>query len=259
MVDPVTILCGDDGDIVSFQLERSKACSTSRYLATYLANKTTPEITISDIYPEELRWFRDWIWGHKTLVDNKENLCMREPWLSNATQAWLLGQRLEAPEFQKFCLERFIDNCALALFGPWKIIEENAGANSPLRRFSNHWIAWNVSLVQDGPHEYRGLKAVALAKDVDEYTGDPRKYGQEHWYSDCGDQISPRCEHNPRVTDEKTEQAQHPEKPPANNECSFELPKSTSPKHLILPKESRRKLRIKDSRNSLYVHYSQST
>ncbi|KAM0553119.1 hypothetical protein ACHAPJ_007668 [Fusarium lateritium] len=224
-------------------------------MAKYFVNKATPKITIHDVNPGEFRLFRDWIRSRKTLVDSKENPYVREPWLSNTAQAWLLGQRLEAQTFQKFCLEKFIENCALVPFGPWRLIEEKAHAKSPLHRFSNHWIAWDASLVQDGTHEYGGLKAVSLAKDVDEYTGDPRNYDQEHWYSECADQVSPRCEHNPRVIAETKEQAQRPGKPPVSKECSFDLPRSPRPKHLTLPKESRHKLRIKDSGNSLYVHH----
>ncbi len=120
-----------------------------------------------------------------------------EPWLSNAAAAWLLGHRLDAAIFQEYALSQFIQNCALALRGPWNLIEESAPTKSPLRRFSNHWVAWNTSL--SGPYltEYTHLNAAKHANQVRPSTRDPRILDLIHWYLDCGNNINAQCDHDP--------------------------------------------------------------
>ena len=95
--------------------------------------------------------------------------------------------------------------------------------NSPLHRFSNHWIAWNVSLLASGKSEFAGLHAVTYANEVNEYTGDPRQYDRDHWYSTCGNLISPRCDHNPKAREQKACKAQAPAEAAMEYSRSFEL------------------------------------
>ncbi|EKJ69454.1 hypothetical protein FPSE_10366 [Fusarium pseudograminearum CS3096] len=202
MEDPVTLRCSDSED-KSWQLERRQACSVSPYLARIFNPESTHEAVISNTKHEVLELFCDWAKNPTTLVDSNDNSHMQEPWLSNTAAAWLLGERLKAEDFKKYCMSVFIKNCAFSPFGPWKEIETYARDESPLARFSNHWIAWNISLLEHVPLEYAGLKAVDLAKSVTQYTGDPRDLDKGHWYSSCGDQIGLLCKHHP-IAKQKT-------------------------------------------------------
>lgn len=120
-----------------------------------------------------------------------------EPWISNAAAAWLLGHRLKAALFQEYALSQFVQNCALAVRGPWRLIEEKAPAQSPLLRFSEHWVAWNCSLSGPGLNEYTGTSAAKYADQVKPSTRDPRTMELSHWYSDCGNDINAKCAHDP--------------------------------------------------------------
>ncbi|KAL8673305.1 MAG: hypothetical protein Q9168_002267 [Polycauliona sp. 1 TL-2023] len=120
-----------------------------------------------------------------------------EPWISNAAPAWLFGHHLDAAMFQQYALSQFIQNCAMVLRGPWKWIEETAPAGSPLRRFSNHWVAWDSCLSGSDLNEYTDLDAVKHTGQVRPSTRDPRKLDLIHWYLDCGNDINAQCDHDP--------------------------------------------------------------
>jgi len=123
----------------------------------------------------------------------------------NVAAAWILGHHLDAVMFQKYALSQFIQNCAIAPRGPWKFIEEKAPAQSPLLRFSNHWVAWNSSLSGSGPNEYTSLNAAKLADQVKTSTRDPRILDMNHWYMDCGNNINAKCTHDPIFRGEERE------------------------------------------------------
>lgn len=129
-----------------------------------------------------------------------------EPWLSNTAKAWVLSRKLEAPEYEEFCLRMFINNCALAPLGPWQYVQDKTPPDSPIRRFSNHYIAWKVSILRGRPSEFDGLEAAALAAQASGDIKDPRQYDCVHWYSPCGDQVDAACEHNPKSMKEKKRQ-----------------------------------------------------
>jgi hypothetical protein len=122
---------------------------------------------------------------------------LEDPWDKASLSACFLAIELSAPQFLRYSLSIFIQNCALDVFGPWARIERCAPLGSPLRRFSNHWVAWNVYLAGDSVHEYTGLKAEWLATSVTDDTIDPRILQLEHWFCKCGDSLSPGCDHDP--------------------------------------------------------------
>ncbi|KAJ4123226.1 hypothetical protein NW768_009756 [Fusarium equiseti] len=240
MEDPITLRC-DDSDTESFQLQRQQITSASRYLARILAKKRARTVVIRNTRREALELFCRWAQDPKAFDDPSEDVCMQEPWLSNTAAAWILGQGIEAKEFQSSCLKVFIKNCALAPFGPWKEIEERAKDKSPLVRFSNHWVAWIFSTVQSVPQEFEGLKAVARAKKLTRYIEDPRVFDQDHWYSTCGDHISPHCAHHPKAKEKRADEVKTRREPSKTEAVDCKPEKS-------------HKLRV-DSRDSLHVNY----
>ncbi|KAI4185118.1 MAG: hypothetical protein L6R41_004325 [Letrouitia leprolyta] len=139
----------------------------------------------------------DWIKTPKQPIIYTPGQYSDEPWLSNAAAAWLLGHQLDATRFQEYALSQFIQNCALVLRGPWKMIEESAPVDSPLRRFSNHWVAWDASLSGSLLNEYENLIAAEQADQVRSSTRDPRTLDLNHWYLDCGNDINAQCDHDP--------------------------------------------------------------
>jgi hypothetical protein len=122
-----------------------------------------------------------------------------EPWRSHAATAWVFGQRIRAAQFERYALSQFITNCATVNLTVWKYIEMRAEDKSSLRRFSNHWIAWNHHLVPAGQGEYKDLSAAKLVSSVSDDTIDPRIFDLDHWYSVCGDDINSTCIHDPVV------------------------------------------------------------
>jgi len=110
------------------------------------------------------------------------------------------------------------------------MIEREAPPKSPLRRFSDHWVAWNCRLAGPGVNEFTGLLAARRAPFVPEKARDPRIYDIEHWYSSCGDDMHPGCTHDPITRQEKIDEANRP--PPAvpvEWGCSFEAQRTGFP------------------------------
>jgi hypothetical protein len=70
-------------------------------------------------------------------------------------------------------MSQFMQNCALAARGHRRSIEEKSPAQSPLLRFSDHWVAWNASLSGPGVNEHTGLDAAKLADQVKGFTKHP--------------------------------------------------------------------------------------
>ena len=129
-----------------------------------------------------------------------------EPWRSKAAAAWILAHKLQDARFEKYALSQLIQTCAFAAFGPWEDIERQSHCKSPIRRFSDHWVAWNCHLAGTRNNEFSGLQAARQADSVTKETRDPRIYDLEHWYSPCGDQIHPGCSHDPITREAKLQQ-----------------------------------------------------
>ncbi|KAM5350228.1 hypothetical protein ACJ41O_006733 [Fusarium nematophilum] len=220
MGDTVHVEVGSGSGARWFQVKRSHACSASGAFARFSAESDPGDaISFDSGDPDVFEMFCSWLDVRQPQSLPDPEVYLEEPWLSRTAQAWLLATGLEAPGFAHFCLKTFIRNCAISPIGPWRLIEQQAGEKSPLRRFSNHWVAWNVSLLQQSEgSEYCGLAATALARQVDEYTADPRGYAVAHWYRECSDRVSPRCHHNPRVVEEEKRRACSPSPPPPKKE-----------------------------------------
>lgn len=121
-----------------------------------------------------------------------------EPWRSHAAQAWIMGNKIETEDFEKYALSQFILNCGLADMDIFERIERSVPETASLRRFSNHWVAWNHSLAA-GESEFGHLEAAKLSNVATPNTRDPRIYDLDHWYLSCGDDINAKCDHDPAV------------------------------------------------------------
>ncbi|KAF7557513.1 hypothetical protein G7046_g6019 [Stylonectria norvegica] len=208
MGDVIAVKVGSGSHTRTFHLNKAQTTRASAHIAHLVADGTSlsspSPVAITDQDPDVFALFALWLTSLAASPPTTEaNPYLQEPWLSRTAEAWVLAKRLAAPSFAKFCLKRFIENCALAPFGPWAYIEAVAEKGSALRRFSDHWVAWNANLLTGENHEFVELEAASNASRVDEYTGDPRYFDYEHWYVPCGDDISPRCDHNFKVREER--------------------------------------------------------
>lgn len=184
-------------------------------------NKEKP-IVLSDFEPLSFKLFAQWIEDPRPSVSYNPDGVPEEPWLSNAASTWLLGKKLQCSEaFDRYALSHFIQNCAFMAFGPWERIEMERIKGS-LCRFSDHWVAWNSRFAGPEPNEYSGLRAARASPNVPDT--DPRTYDIEHWYSECGKYMRPRCPHDPIARLNRLEMAKRPKpKAPAEWGRSEEL------------------------------------
>ncbi|RSL58895.1 hypothetical protein CEP53_006013 [Fusarium sp. AF-6] len=169
----------------SLQVDRKELSTVSGFFAKVFDPGDHNEQFINGLDPEMFHLFLGWVKDR----DVGSAAYRKEPWLSFTANAWVLSTQIDAPEFGHFCLKAFMSNCALAPFGPWKYVQDYTPLDSPIRRFSNHYIAWNVSLLSGTPSELDDLQAAALAAQAKGDIEDPRLYDCAHWYSPCGDRV----------------------------------------------------------------------
>jgi hypothetical protein len=137
-------------------------------------------------FPAVFGQFIQWIKYPRAPIKYKPGAYSEDFWMEYAVSAWFLAQDLGALEFEKYALSQFIQNCSLALFGPWEIIQRKATSDAALQKFSNHWVAWNHHLLGGRDSEYSGLDATKLVVLLTVETKDPRIYSVGHWYAQCG-------------------------------------------------------------------------
>jgi hypothetical protein len=150
-------------------------------------------------FPLVFGQFIQWVNHPRHPIKYKPSAYSEDFWIEYAVSAWFLAFDLGAAQFGKYALSQFIQNCSLALFGPWRFIETNASMETSLRRFSNHWVAWNYHLVGRESSEYAGLQATGMVTSITEQTKDPRLYSLGHWYSFCGRSLEPCLVHDPSL------------------------------------------------------------
>ncbi|KAH0561970.1 hypothetical protein GP486_003321 [Trichoglossum hirsutum] len=206
-------------------------CKSSSYFRRRCTSGSRDIIDLDEDDPVVFDLFLKWLRNPDPPITYNPDGQSQEPWLSNSAAAWILGKKLRTTEgFKKYALSQFIQNCALAAFGPWDTIEREAPPGSPLRRFSDHWVAWNCRLSGSGANEFTGLHAALRAPLVPENTRDPRIYDIEHWYSSCGDGMHPGCIHDPITRQENIDEANRPPPEPLVEwGRSFELQRTGLP------------------------------
>jgi len=139
----------------------------------------------------------------------------RDPWVIKAAAAWVLSRQLGDHGFEVYALAQLIRHCGVALFGPWAFIEARCPVGSSIRRFTNHWVAWNASFSTAGSaSEFTGLHAATLVTQVVRgETHDPRTFALEHWFQPCGDDLAAKCDHDPVVLRAKEREKLRPAPP----------------------------------------------
>lgn len=209
----LSVKVGSAGKVKAFQIERDLICHLSPFIRDKLWNPWENQISLDKYEPVAFDLFSKWIHGHETPEVYISIQLSEEPWLSYGADICLLAMKLQCPNFEKEALSHFIRCCALAPFGPWAQIEREAPQQTPLRRFSNHWVAWNFYLSGCGKNEYTSLEAASFASLVTGQTRDPRIFDIEHWFSRCGDSLAPGCSHDPVFRQEKLQQKAVKRKP----------------------------------------------
>ena len=190
-----------------FHANRNAICCASNYFEELLLSGTNGQIDLADEDPSVFDLFLQWAHSPQVPIPFRPGQYSKRPWVSNALSAWFLARKLRATDFGDYALSQFIQNCALAAFGPWEYIENNAPSGSSLRRFSDQWVAWNYYLAGPGINEFTGLMAAEWGVwFVSDRTTDPRIYDIEHWHEPCGNHFHPSCLHDPVVRQRKREE-----------------------------------------------------
>lgn len=201
---------GSGSDFEIFVVDKFILCGASEYCQHRFApgsRHKNEALVLDDFQPLNFEMFWQWINCPASSLAYDPGVFSQEPWLSNAASTWLLGKKLQCSDaFDKYALSQFVQNCAFMLFGPWALIEKET-TNDSLRLFSDHWVAWNSRFAGPEPNEYSGLGATKL--DFLPVT-DPRTFDIEHWFSECGKHMRPKCLHDPINRLEKSEQAKQP-------------------------------------------------
>ena len=135
-------------------LESAMLCSNLAFvhsdLENQLASSRLEDIGMPDEDPVAAAMFIEWAKKPKQPILYVPGQYSDELWISKAAAAWLLGHRLDEVLFQTYALSQFAQNCALAVRGPWRLIEEKAPAQSPLLGLAT--IGWHgIRVCVDGP------------------------------------------------------------------------------------------------------------
>lgn len=216
------IRVGTGDDVKIFHVNKNSICKFSGYFAEECLSKSIDRIDLAEDDPAAFDLFFQWVRRPERPIPYSPGQYSEEPWLSKALAAWLLARKLSAEDFERYALSQFIQNCALAVVGPWKDIEREAPQPSPIRRFSDHWVALNSHLAGSRRNEFSGLQAAWRAYLVRDDTRDPRIYDIEHWYLSCGDDLNPSCSHDPDARQAKLNEANRREEAPREWGRSFE-------------------------------------
>lgn len=192
--DTVEVTVGKGSDASSFHVNKTELCQQSEYFRQILRTQAAHHhISLDAEDPRTFELFCTWLDKRESPPEYKPNEYSDEPWRSLAAQAYVLGQHLQARHFMHYALVQFIVNCALVESDTWHFIETNTKSGQPLRRFSDHWIAWNTSLSQT---EYLSFKAASFARQITKTTRDPRTYLIDHWDHSCANKLGRTCVHN---------------------------------------------------------------
>jgi hypothetical protein len=166
-----------------------------------------PQFPVSSPILEEL--FADWINSRPKPIKYKAGNYSSESWIENAAEACVLARERGSAGFERYALSQFIQNCSMTFFEPWYYIEQNASPGTPLRRFSDHWIAWDSHFSgKRQPNQYTGLKATRNAWMVGPETRDPRTFDLAHWFHSCGNNLNSLCSHHSINRQQKREAKQ---------------------------------------------------
>lgn len=213
----MVVRVGEGQEQELFTVDVKTLRSAARFRDELSHDKGLQEFELPDHSPQVFRLFLEFCQKPHDPITYRPGQYSPEPWLSASAAAWVLAVHLRARRFEKYALSQLIQNCAVALEGPWEYVEQHTIEGSALRRFSNHWIAWNAWLSNCDTHEYRDLRAASLARYVTPNTQDPRKIALDHWYSFCGDDMNTTCEHDPISRQQQREKQSRTERPPPDN------------------------------------------
>lgn len=169
----------------------SGACSSG--FAESISKKF--DLTLDD--PIAFRHFVHWMYAWDKTIPVYSPASSVSGWsLESAESAWMLADKLLAPEFGKFALAQFVRFVHLMSAKRLAVVYTQTSRDSALRLFCSRWIAFcrqgkgnDVSKVLQR-EEYEEMN-ISIQGSSD----DPRRYQVEHWYSACGKEMDPSCVH----------------------------------------------------------------
>ncbi|KAH6678224.1 hypothetical protein B0J14DRAFT_582208 [Halenospora varia] len=220
----IEIRAGNGNNVKVFHSSKVLLCRASALFTDALRDISSDHLDLPNADPTSVELFINWINTPSEPITYESERYTAEPWPSKAASTWVFAKNIKAKDFERYALSQFIQNCSSLAFGPWEYIEREVKLKRPLRRFSDHWIAWNFYLAGEGDNEFTGLDAAGLGCFVTDKTRDPRTYDIEHWYHRCGDKFTTDCLHHPIARREKLERDKIEEEEPVEEwGRSFEL------------------------------------
>lgn len=234
----VAVQVGSGAAIKIFTLDAELFYNNTAYTPDSHTSKAEGSLKLPQHNAAVFELFVNWIKNQEKPIPYMPNEFSPEPWLSLSAHACILGQKLQAHQFEAYALSQFITNCGLAELSTWEFIEKEALPESTIRLFSDHWIAWNCYILGTENSEYDDLRASGLSVFVTEDTRDPRIYELDHWYSTCGQHLDPDCSHDPIFKINQQEEANRVKKPVSDWGRDLELDVSWSIKDTTTSKLS---------------------
>jgi hypothetical protein len=224
----IDIRVGKGDAAKTFTVDKELLCASSEYFKDRRRSSRGILLHLTEDDPLAFDMLAHWLVQKDEPIFYRPNQYSGEPWRSLSASAWFLATKLCATQFKKYALSQFVQNCALSDLSTWEHIENTSPPKSSMRRFSDHWIAWNYHLAGAGPSEYEGTEAAKRAKLVTATTRDPRIYDLEHWYSDCGEDLNPGCSHDPIVRAAALQAASRIKPPPSELGRDWEAQRNNS-------------------------------
>lgn len=161
------------------------------------AESLSKQFNLADDDPVAFKLFVHWMYSWDKEPPIYTPATFLADWsLEIAESAWMLADKLIAPEFGKYALAKFVQHVHLITAERLATMYTQTSRDSPLRLFCSRWIAF----CRDS--EKNGISKVLQRDENEELnisvqgsSDDPRRYEIGHWYEPCGKSMAPECHH----------------------------------------------------------------
>jgi hypothetical protein len=182
-------------------IHRRLICHYSSYFKgacqSGFAESLSKQFDLADDDPVAFKLFVHWMysWDKEPLIYNPAT-SLSDWSLEIAESAWMLADKLIAPEFGKYALAQFVQHVHLMTAERLAAMYTQTSRDSPLRLFCSRWIAFcRGSKINDVSKVLQRNEYEELNISIQGSSDDPRRYEIGHWYEPCGKSMAPECLH----------------------------------------------------------------